>query len=466
MKKILIALPLVLIMILSMVPVMAAFDNNVSTEITVYPNPLKPTEQYRTEVKNIALTDVEIAKKGDDLKKYVKAEVEKLYNKANYAVTVDSVEVYHEGKDAAKNTVHLTVAQAQTLKIPGEFNKSEDRAGKYLHKDAKPADITGDEGNKVLAKSATTDNIADAYVIEEDIPADPEVQASAKVSVKAKCAPPDETKKDEHCPVLCDYITVKLYDVYNKEIVDFATKSYEVKKMQVPDQAGILKHYMNNFFPANDYQVLKGWNLQDEIWGMMSIEDCTIQINVLPLYAQIQIVHELYDCCITPGGDYKYELWRSFVEDDEKWNRRDGLMEIPFLDFHTDLMINQDKAAEYAKTRLEKINAKDFVFQGAKFYDGINLSGYMTGKVVDFQGKVATIKNGIPTIVLTYYRGECVKPEETEAKVDDAKLVAGAETTNAPAAQQLPATGAKDVTAFFMSAVALLGLGIFFAKKH
>ena len=397
MKKILIALPLVLIMVLSMVPVMAAYDGKVQITVKVYNDPLDDTnlDVFSEPVK----VDEKIAADEDALGAFVVKYLRAKYPEASYVIDLDEAEIkpYVEGTE-------------------GE-----------------------DEG--------------------ED-----ETQPTASIIVRAKCSP-DPEDPDPDCLVLCEEITIELYDMYNKETLDRYTKTYGVRSNQVPDQAGLVEHYLNNFFPYGSYQLFYGWNTKPLIQWMGEVNDCTIVIKVLPKYEYIQIVHELFDCCITPDGEVKYELWRSFVEDDQRWFSRDGVMEIPFLDFHTDLMINQEKAAEYAKTRLEKINAMDFVFQGAKFYDGINLTSYMTGKVTDFAGNVMTISNDVPTIVLTYYRGECVQEEEVEEKVDDAKLVAGAETT-APATQQLPATGAKDITAFFMSAVALLGLGIFFAKKR
>ena len=384
MKKILIALPLVLIMVLSMVPVMAA-NVKVQLNYTVLNDPLDKSNKDKFSLP--LEVDEEVAKSEEKLEKLVADYLKEKYPEDSYRITV-------------------TVTAA-----------------------------------------------------------DDDKDATAKAEVQAKCSPDPEDPEVTECVTLCEEITIELYDMYNKVTLDKYTKTYEVKKDQVPDQAGIVEHYLNNFFPYGSYQLFYGWNTKPLIMWMSEVNDCTIVIKVLPKYEYIQIVHELFDCCITPDGEVKYELWRSFVEDDQRWFSRDGVMEIPFLDFHTDLMINQEKAAEYAKTRLEKINAMDFVFQGAKFYDGINLTSYMTGKVTDFAGNVMTISNDVPTIVLTYYRGECVQEEEVEEKVDDAKLVAGAETT-APATQQLPATGAKDITAFFMSAVALLGLGIFFAKRR
>ncbi len=394
MKKILIALPLVLIMILSMVPVMAAYDGKVQITVKVYNDPLDSTNRdvFSEPVK----VDEKIAADEEALGAFVVKYLRAKYPEASYVIDLNEAKIQP-----------------------------------YVEE-------TGNGG---------------------------EIKPTAKIIVRAKCSPTPEKPEETKCVVLCDEIKVELYDMYNKVTLDKYTKTYEVKKDQVPDQAGIVEHYLNNFFPYGSYQLFYGWNTKPLIMWMSEVNDCTIVIKVLPKYEYIQIVHELFDCCITPDGEVKYELWRSFVEDDQRWFSRDGVMEIPFLDFHTDLMINQEKAAEYAKTRLEKINAKDFVFQGAKFYDGINLTSYMTGKVTDFAGNVITISNDVPTIVLTYYRGECVQEEEVEEKVDDAKLVAGAETT-APATQQLPATGAKDITAFFMSAVALLGLGIFFAKRR
>ena len=392
MKKILIALPLVLIMVLSMVPVMAA-NVKVQLKYTVSNDPLDPSniDEFSLPLE----VDEEIAQDPDQLTEFLENYLKAKYPADDYIVTIGEVVAYDPGDPDAGG---------------------------------------------------------------EPTP------ASADATVQAKCSP-DPEDPDPDCLVLCEEITIELYDMYNKETLDRYTKTYGVRSNQVPDQAGLVEHYLNNFFPYGSYQLFYGWNTKPLIQWMGEVNDCTIVIKVLPKYEYIQIVHELFDCCITPDGEVKYELWRSFVEDDQRWFSRDGVMEIPFLDFHTDLMINQEKAAEYAKTRLEKINAMDFVFQGAKFYDGINLTSYMTGKVTDFAGNVMTISNDVPTIVLTYYRGECVQEEEVEEKVDDAKLVAGAETT-APATQQLPATGAKDITAFFMSAVALLGLGIFFAKKR
>ena len=384
MKKILIALPLVLIMVLSMVPVMAA-NVKVQLDYTVLNDPLDSSN--KDEFSLPLEVDEEVAKSKEKLEKLVADYLKEKYPEDSYRITV-------------------TVTAA-----------------------------TEEEG------------------------------ATAEAKVQAKCSPDPEEPEVTECVTLCEEITIELYDMYNKETLDKYTKTYGVRDDQVPDQAGLVEHYLNNFFPYGSYQLFYGWNTKPLIMWMSEVNDCTIVIKVLPKYEYIQIVHELFDCCITPDGEVKYELWRSFVEDDQRWFSRDGLMAIPFLDYHTDLMINQEKAAEYAKTRLEKINAMDFVFQGAKFYDGINLTSYMTGKVTDFAGNVMTISNDVPTIVLTYYRGECVQEEEVEEKVDDAKLVAGAETT-APATQQLPATGAKDITAFFMSAVALLGLGIFFAKRR
>ncbi len=410
MKKILIALPLVLIMVLSMVPVMAAFNGKVQLTINVYNDPLD--DSNKDEFSLPLEVDEETAKSEDKLKAFLVEYVKEKYPEDNYRIDV-----------AASSVIPYSEEQTEVT-----------------------------EPDEDPAEGDTSD-------------APEQQQASGTIVVRAKCSPDPEEPEVTECVTLCEEITIELYDMYNKETLDKYTKTYGVRDDQVPDQAGLVEHYLNNFFPYGSYQLFYGWNTKPLIMWMSEVNDCTIVIKVLPKYEYIQIVHELFDCCITPDGEVKYELWRSFVEDDQRWFSRDGVMEIPFLDFHTDLMINQEKAAEYAKTRLEKINAMDFVFQGAKFYDGINLTSYMTGKVTDFAGNVMTISNDVPTIVLTYYRGECVQEEEVEEKVDDAKLVAGAETT-APATQQLPATGAKDITAFFMSAVALLGLGIFFAKRR
>ena len=79
-------------------------------------------------------------------------------------------------------------------------------------------------------------------------------------------------------------------------------------------------------------------------------------------------------------------------------------------------------------------------------------------------GEDVTPDPHVPTVHLFYIEQGCVEEEEAETTEAIEEKVDAAKTPNEEL--QLPATGAQDLLAFFMRAVALLGLGIFFAKKH
>lgn len=409
MKKILIALPLVLIMLLSLVPVMA---ESVEYEVVITP-----------------------------VAKFTRAD---------------------------KN-VDVTYGTAKTFKV-----KSNDDGDAISDKDLGAINLWLNGLVKELQPENSDYIIHTTFAAADLKPAagdDKNVKKEAEFKYEEKKAVPTE------CPKQCEEIKVTLRDVSKAHnvknvIMDEYAVKYGVENNQIPNFEGIVNDYLDTYFPWGSWMIVKAWHGGDAInlpGDMLATNKCTIIIDVIPAFKNISIVHELWDCCVDKDGNTDWSLARTFVEEDVPLAAGlDGLVKISWVDYMTKLTVNQEAAAEIAKNRITKLNAGEYVFQEAIFHENLNLTAYMTGKVYDLNGKeIREIKAKNPVILLKYKRAECLPQEETEAKVDDAKLVAGAETTtNAPAAQQLPATGAKDVTAFFMSAVALLGLGIFFAKKH
>lgn len=485
MKKFLIALPLVLIMILSMIPVMAA-NKDLSVAITYYKEPAQKNE-LRKEVRVLSI-DEAIMKDAKALKAEVEKQVKALgFPKLGAKVEPDwTVEATVTAAGAGKDTYVIANkpfdAKLATLKAEAAANGITVEMGT----DVAPADIEGDvyvqDGaisgyNAIVAKfgndfDAAKDKlvIAKADLTKEapsnktiDFPvkqAGEATAATASAIAYPNCIVDPTSKETAVCAALCSEIKVQIEDVFNKVILKDFTRVFKVDKNKYPSFEAIFKTYMAQFFPVNDYQIVNTWYGQPwvEIPGVLPTQidkDCTITLKVIPLLQKVNVIHVLNDCCTSPDGQVSKRVFKKFVEQG---------VAVDFIKYHTELLIDNAKAAEFAQTRLQKINALDFVFVGAKFDSGINLDGYMTGEVYDLNGKkVATIENTLPTITLIYDRAECA-----EEKVDNA-TVGNTNTTNAPATAagtQLPATGAKDVTAFFMSAVALLGLGIFFAKKH
>ena len=484
MKKFLIALPLVLIMILSMIPVMAA-NKDLSVAITYYKEPAQKNV-LRTETRTLTM-DEAIMKDAKLLKAEVEKQVKalgfpKLGAKVEPEWTVEAT-VTAAGEAVSNKTVAnkpfdgtyaalkaeavangITINEGAIAPNDMEANKfaTTDLVNDYnvelekVAKGGKPEEIT-------LAKTDLTEaKVAEVIGVIVELPATPGAAAKASAIAYPNCIVDPTSSETAVCAALCSEIKVQIEDVFNKEILKDYTRVFKVDKNKYPSFEAIFKTYMAQFFPVNNYQIVNTWYGQPwvEIPGVLPTQidkDCTITLKVIPLLQKVNVIHVLNDCCTSPDGKVSKNISKKFVEQN---------VYVDFIKYHTELMIDNTKAAEFAQTRLQKINALDFVFVGAKFDSGINLDGYMTGEVYDLNGnKVATIKNDLlPTITLIYDRAECA-----EEKVDNATVGNTNTNTNAPATAagtQLPATGAKDVTAFFMSAVALLGLGIFFAKKH
>ncbi len=467
MKKFLIALPLVLIMILSMIPVMAA-NVNVPVTISYHSKPAhEAADKIKTETRIISV-DEKVATDKAALEKAALAEIKswgfpKLGAKVEPEWAVDLV--VQEAIPASENPVNYSVTTVEATNIPGLIITAAPEGDQNINEEGKKAiQAAIDKGEKQVALAAehlSATEVKGLYVVvkEKVDPKNAEITATAY----PKCIVDPTSKETAVCAALCSEIKVQIEDVFNKVILKDFTRVFKVDKNKYPSFEAIFKTYMAQFFPVNNYQIVNTWYGQPwvEIPGVLPTQidkDCTITLKVIPLLQKVNVIHVLNDCCTSPDGQVSKRVWKKFVEQG---------VAVDFIKYHTELLIDNAKAAEFAQTRLQKINALDFVFVGAKFNDGIHLDGYMTGEVYDLNGnKVATIKNDLlPTITLIYDRAECA-----EEKVDNATVGnTNTNTTNAPATAagtQLPATGAKDVTAFFMSAVALLGLGIFFAKKH
>lgn len=161
-----------------------------------------------------------------------------------------------------------------------------------------------------------------------------------------------------------------------------------------------------------------------------------------PIKREIQVIHYLLDC--------NKHVDASFLEKIE-------------VDFLAD--IDEEMAREVADVRIEKMNERGYLFVEAQVKDIKDLAPNI--KVYDLEGNEVTPEPEMPTISLIYARSECFDgdkeepemTEPTEAKVDAANADYSLQQT-------LPATGEQDLVTLLMSATTLLGLGIFFAKKH
>lgn len=175
-------------------------------------------------------------------------------------------------------------------------------------------------------------------------------------------------------------------------------------------------------------------------WIEIDVEACEARIYVYPAKQDIQIIHHLCDCT--------GKVVRRFLEAGQ-------------IDFLADL--NDEVAAEIAKTRIQQMNAKGFIFKEAKVEVGSDLPPGVTVKTLD--GEDVTPDAKLPTVHLLYVESGCLEenPDKTEPEVEEKVDAANADYSSQ---QTLPATGEQDLVTFLLSASALLGLGIFFARKH
>lgn len=227
-------------------------------------------------------------------------------------------------------------------------------------------------------------------------------------------------------------LTVKVYNVPEDfELIKELSAVYELKnQLGVPD--AIVLH-LEKVIEKSDFVV--AIDALGRKW--IEIDDCDVSIYVRPRVKELQIVHHLFDCS---GKEVA-----TFLEHD-------------FIDYLTEL--SDEDAHEIAKTRIQEMNAKGYIFKEARADIKAELPAGVTVKTLD--GEDVTPDAKMPTVHLYYIESDCIEEEPAQTTVE--QKVDAAKTPNEEL--QLPATGAQDLLAFFMSAVALLGIGIFFAKKH
>ncbi len=233
-------------------------------------------------------------------------------------------------------------------------------------------------------------------------------------------------------------LTIKVLNLAGEDrVVERLSLTYELKSALGVTET--IKLHEEKIIKDGEYKIAE--DALGRKW--IEIDESEVRIFVYPALQDIQIIHHLFDC----NG----KVVARFIEN-------------ATIDFLAEL--NDETAAEIAKTRINKINAKGFIFKEAKAEEIVKLPAGVTVKTLD--GEDVTPDEKLPAIHLYYVNAECLtennEPTETEnneSKVDDAHF----NYTQDPTAT-LPATGAQDLLAFFMSAVALLGIGIFFAKKH
>lgn len=133
------------------------------------------------------------------------------------------------------------------------------------------------------------------------------------------------------------------------------------------------------------------------------------------------------------------------------------IWEMDQIDFLTEL--NDDVAAEIAKTRILQVNAKGYILKDAKVEAGSDLPAGVTVKTLD--GKNVTPDTQMPKVQLLYAETGCIE-DETE-RTTKTKVKVDAAIADYDDEQNLPTTGEQALFTFLMSATALLGLGIFLA---
>ena len=226
-------------------------------------------------------------------------------------------------------------------------------------------------------------------------------------------------------------LTVKVYNVPEDfELIKELSAVYELKnQLGVPD--AIVLH-LEKVIEKSDFVV--AIDALGRKW--IEIDDCDVSIYVRPRVKELQIVHHLFDCS---GKEVA-----TFLEHD-------------FIDYLTEL--SDEDAHEIAKTRIQEMNAKGYIFKEARADIKAELPAGVTVKTLD--GEDVTPDPKAPTVHLFYIEEGC--PAAEADKVIEEKVDAA--TVSAEVQQTLPATGDRSVL-FVLSGAAMLGIAIWIFRHR